>query len=145
MSYIMENEIETSSSLCELYKHTKNRIPTKLRLDIRRSLFRKYEQFSEKSQVQGSQLIFKRDKGKHYKTKLSQENLSIAKKFKNNCARNKLSRQKCLIFWKTTPKLFRISANWNNKQKVVFKPKYFQRILCLRRNCKESCNSNLCH
>lgn len=49
MSYIMENEIETSSSLCELYKHTKNRIPTKLRLDIRRSLFRKYEQFSEKS------------------------------------------------------------------------------------------------
>ena len=58
--------------------------------------------------------------------------------FKLNYPRSKHISNKCSILCKAQPKLFQICANWNNRQKTVFKPKYAYRIVSLCKKCKKT-------
>ena len=48
----------------------------------------------------------------------------LSRTFKLNYMANKLIPYKCLLLWKTQPKLFEICTSWYNKPEPVFKPNY---------------------
>ena len=48
----------------------------------------------------------------------------LLKNLKLNYPRNQLIPYKCIILWKTQPKIFQICADWTTRQKAVFKPNY---------------------
>ena len=51
----------------------------------------------------------------------------LSTNLKTQYPRDNLIQNKCSIWWKTEPKLFQNYANWNTRQKTVFKPSNMSR------------------
>ena len=73
---------------------------------------------------ESKKLFQKKPGSKEFHYFSERKRIGLSRNFKLNYLRKKLIPFKCLIFWKTQPKLFQICENLTNIQKTIFKPNF---------------------